>query len=157
MASADAWVPAAALLGWVWGSFLNQAVDRTPRRDGRGPALGWFRPARSVCLACGQGIAWHDNVPIVSWLVLRGRCRACGASIGLRTLAVEVAAPLLLAGLTARLVRLESGPGTLAAAAGMLSWLLVAVPALLERRRLSPAFLAVGAGLLAALGGLAWG
>jgi leader peptidase (prepilin peptidase)/N-methyltransferase len=55
-------------------------------------------PTRSACPSCGTLIAPRDNVPVVSWLVLRGRCRSCGAPIGPRYLVVELATAVLFAG-----------------------------------------------------------
>ena len=72
------------------GSFLNVVVARLPEKR------SLLRP-RSACLACGHEIAWHDNVPLVSYLVLRGRCRDCGARISFRYFAVELATALLVA------------------------------------------------------------
>lgn len=126
---------AAGLLGWVWGSFLNTVVDRTPRRDGSGPRLGWFTAPRSLCLACRTRIAWRDNIPVLSYLLLRGRCRACGALIGRRTLAVEAATPVAFLALAATLPPGMGAPWLLWAA-GAASAVILAVPLLLERRRL---------------------
>ena len=61
----------AALLGLIIGSFLNVVAWRLPR----GESL--VRP-RSKCPGCGELVKPYDNVPIVSWLALRGRCRGCG-------------------------------------------------------------------------------
>jgi leader peptidase (prepilin peptidase) / N-methyltransferase len=72
------------------GSFLNVVAARLP--EGR----SLVRP-RSACPRCGEEIAWYDNVPLVSYAVLRGRCRACGEPIGLRYPAVELATGLLVA------------------------------------------------------------
>jgi leader peptidase (prepilin peptidase)/N-methyltransferase len=72
------------------GSFLNVVVARLPERR------SLARP-RSACLSCGRELAWYDNVPVVSYLVLRGRCRGCGASIGVRYLAVELVTAVLVA------------------------------------------------------------
>jgi leader peptidase (prepilin peptidase) / N-methyltransferase len=72
------------------GSFLNVVVARLPEKR------SLVRP-RSACLSCGQELAWYDNVPVVSYLVLRGRCRSCGAPIGVRYVAVELATALLVA------------------------------------------------------------
>ncbi len=55
-------------------------------------------PKRSACPACGTLIAARDNVPVVSWLLLRGRCRQCGAAISPRYLVVEVVTAALFAG-----------------------------------------------------------
>ena len=73
----------AAAFGAVIGSFLNVVMWRLPR----GESL--VTPG-SRCLACEHRIAPYDNVPIVSWLVLRGRCRRCGARISPRYPAVEL-------------------------------------------------------------------
>jgi leader peptidase (prepilin peptidase)/N-methyltransferase len=62
------------LLGLVIGSFLNVCIYRLPRSE----SVTW--PA-SHCTSCGRTLAWYENVPLVSWLVLRGRCRTCGAAI----------------------------------------------------------------------------
>ena len=73
----------AGIVGAVVGSFLNVVILRLPR----GESL--VHP-RSRCPSCGTQIAEYDNVPIVSWLVLRGRCRHCGAPISPRYPVVEL-------------------------------------------------------------------
>jgi leader peptidase (prepilin peptidase) / N-methyltransferase len=84
-AAGIAFVPALAV-----GSFLNVVAARVPlRRSIASPG--------SACMECEAPIAWYDNVPVVSWLVLRGRCRNCGASISWRYPAVELATALLVA------------------------------------------------------------
>lgn len=70
------------LLGLLVGSFLNVVVHRLPR----GESL--VRP-RSRCPSCERQIAAYDNVPVVSWLVLRGRCRHCGAPVSARYPLIE--------------------------------------------------------------------
>lgn len=82
----------AAVLGSAVGSFANVVVYRSPR-DG----MSSLRPARSFCPSCRSGIAWFDNVPILSWIVLRGRCRSCRARISFRYPAVEVVMAALFA------------------------------------------------------------
>jgi leader peptidase (prepilin peptidase)/N-methyltransferase len=77
--------------GLALGSFLNVVAARLPERR------SIVRP-RSACPSCSTEIAWHDNIPVVSYLVLRGRCRTCGARIGLVYPAVELATAGLLAG-----------------------------------------------------------
>jgi leader peptidase (prepilin peptidase) / N-methyltransferase len=77
------------------GSFLNVVAARLPRRE------SLVRPG-SHCDACGTALAWHDNLPLVSYAVLRGRCRHCGAKYGLRHLIVELATAFLVAGVFAR-------------------------------------------------------
>ena len=70
------------LLGLCIGSFLNVVVYRLPRHE------SLVRPA-SHCPGCGVAIRWYDNIPVVSWLVLRGKCRACGTRISARYILVE--------------------------------------------------------------------
>lgn len=152
---------AVALLGLVLGSFLNQVVDRTPRRQGPGgggtrrgvpgpPAgVGLARPARSLCFRCGRRLPWYDNVPVLSWLLLRGRCRACGGAIGARTLLLEAATPAAFAAVWWLAAEADLAPVLAAALLAPLSWLLVLAPLLAERRRVSPGLLAVGLGCAA--------
>ncbi|HSE91950.1 MAG TPA: prepilin peptidase [Methylomirabilota bacterium] len=72
----------AALLGLVIGSFVNVVVARLPAgRSLWGP--------HSACLACGTPIAWHDNIPLLSFALLRGRCRTCGVAISPRYPIIE--------------------------------------------------------------------
>jgi leader peptidase (prepilin peptidase) / N-methyltransferase len=78
----------AALLGAAVGSFLNVCVYRWPAE------LSVMRP-RSRCPNCEQPIKWYDNVPVVSYLILRGRCRNCGAPISAQYPAVELAVALI--------------------------------------------------------------
>jgi leader peptidase (prepilin peptidase)/N-methyltransferase len=76
------------MFGLVLGSFLNVVVYRLPRHE------SLVRPG-SHCPSCGTGIHWYDNVPILSWLILKGRCRACGAAISPRYLVVEATTGVL--------------------------------------------------------------
>jgi leader peptidase (prepilin peptidase) / N-methyltransferase len=80
----------AGVLGLIIGSFLNVVAYRLPR----GESLS--RPA-SRCPGCDTPIKPYDNVPVLSWLLLRGRCRSCGTSIAWRYPLVELATGLLLA------------------------------------------------------------
>jgi leader peptidase (prepilin peptidase) / N-methyltransferase len=80
----------AGIVGAVVGSFLNVVIHRLPR----GESL--VHP-RSRCPSCGTQIAEYDNVPIVSWLVLRGRCRHCSAPISPRYPVVELLTALTFA------------------------------------------------------------
>ncbi len=73
----------AFLFGLLIGSFLNVCIHRWPR--GRSVV----RP-RSHCVRCRKIIAWYDNIPVVSYILLRGRCRHCGRRISLRYPAVEL-------------------------------------------------------------------
>jgi len=87
----------AGLFGAVIGSFLNVCILRW----GAEPKQSVVRPA-SHCPKCGRGLRWFDNVPIVSWLVLRGRCRGCGEAISVQYPLVELATALLWAALAWR-------------------------------------------------------
>ena len=83
--AAVAFVPGLAL-----GSFLNVVAARVPL----GRSI--VQPA-SACMSCGQTLAWYDNVPLASWLVLRGRCRHCGVSIPWKYPLVELVTAVLVA------------------------------------------------------------
>jgi leader peptidase (prepilin peptidase) / N-methyltransferase len=77
--------------GLALGSFLNVVAARVPLRR------SIVRPG-SACMSCGAQIAWYDNVPLLSYALLRGRCRACGSRISVRYPLVELATALLVAG-----------------------------------------------------------
>jgi leader peptidase (prepilin peptidase)/N-methyltransferase len=81
----------AVVPGLAVGSFLNVVAARLPERR------SIVFPG-SACGACATPIAWYDNVPVVSYLLLRGRCRSCGTRIGLIYPAVELTTAALLAG-----------------------------------------------------------
>jgi leader peptidase (prepilin peptidase) / N-methyltransferase len=72
-----------ALFGLMVGSFLNVCIYRLPRRE------SIVFPA-SHCATCGKPIAWYHNLPVVSWLVLRGRCASCGERISIVYPSVEL-------------------------------------------------------------------
>jgi leader peptidase (prepilin peptidase) / N-methyltransferase len=76
--------------GLALGSFLNVVAARVPRR------VSIVTPA-SACLACQAPIEWRDNIPLVSWVLLRGRCRNCATPISPLYPAVELATALLVA------------------------------------------------------------
>ena len=80
----------AAALGAVIGSFLNVCIYRLPR------SKSIVSPA-SACPSCGRALAWLDNIPILSFLVLRGRCRRCGAPIAVQYPLVEVLTAIMFA------------------------------------------------------------
>jgi leader peptidase (prepilin peptidase)/N-methyltransferase len=84
------WIFAAASVGLIVGSYLNVLVHRLPR------GISTVTPA-SHCPACGAAVRALDNIPVVSWLLLRGRCRDCGAPISFRYPLVEAATALLFA------------------------------------------------------------
>ncbi|MBI1953666.1 MAG: prepilin peptidase [Candidatus Omnitrophica bacterium] len=83
-------VSAVFLLGLVAGSFLNVCIWRLPAGE-------QVVKGRSHCRACGKTIPWHDNVPVLSFLALGGRCRFCKAGISWGYPATELATGLLLA------------------------------------------------------------
>jgi leader peptidase (prepilin peptidase)/N-methyltransferase len=84
-----------ALLGLCVGSFLNVVIYRVPRHES-------IVSPRSRCPSCSAPIKEYDNIPVISWLVLRGRCRNCHAAITPRYLVVELIGGALFAGLAAR-------------------------------------------------------
>ncbi len=78
------------LLGLLFGSFLNVCIVRVPQGE------SVVSPG-SRCVGCGHAVRWFDNVPVVSWFILRGRCRDCGMGIPWRYPAVEAATGLWFA------------------------------------------------------------
>ena len=116
MWAADLWLTGVAgAFGAILGSFLNVCVYRLPRDE------SVVRP-RSRCPSCGVMIAWYDNVPLVSWLVLRARCRHCGARISPMYPLVEATIALAWAAAAARL-----GPTPQALSAAVFVTLLVGI------------------------------
>ncbi len=112
--------------GLAVGSFLNVVAARLPL--GRSVV----KP-RSACMHCGTEIRSRDNVPVVSFLLLRGRCRDCGASISWRYPALELATAVLVAASV-----LKFGPSLHAAAAAVFCIALVVISATDIERRLVP-------------------
>lgn len=105
--------PVLALLGLCIGSFLNVVIHRMPLMLERGwklesaellgveakdigEPIGLAKP-RSRCPSCGHRIAWHENIPVLSWLWLRGRCSACKTRISARYPFVEILTGALFA------------------------------------------------------------
>jgi leader peptidase (prepilin peptidase) / N-methyltransferase len=118
VAPVGAVVAVAVIFGLIIGSFLNVAIYRVPR------GLSVIQP-RSFCPSCRTPIQPLDNVPVLSWLVLRGRCRRCGESISVRYPAVEAATAALF-GATAWALHGHWGvPGMCALAATMLVLVIV--------------------------------
>ncbi len=86
------------ILGASLASFCGVLAYRMPR------GLSALAP-RSACASCATFIAWYDNVPVASWLVLRGSCRACSARLPVALIAFEVAGAVVGAAATYALVR----------------------------------------------------
>jgi leader peptidase (prepilin peptidase)/N-methyltransferase len=85
-----------ALFGLAVGSFLNVVIYRVPRHES-------IVSPRSRCPSCSEPIKEYDNIPVLSWVLLRGRCRNCHAPISPRYLVVELIGGALFAGLAARM------------------------------------------------------
>lgn len=135
-ASPGLWASLCGLLGLLVGSFLNVVIHRLPQIMHRSwrqecrllldqepvdePPLSLARPA-SRCPHCAHAIAWYENIPVVSYLVLRGRCSACKARISVRYPAVE-----LLAAASAAMVAWTFGPTVFGVGAIVLTWGLIA-------------------------------
>ncbi|MFO8156450.1 MAG: prepilin peptidase [Pseudomonadota bacterium] len=160
----------AGLAGLLVGSFLNVVILRLP------PWLGhrmerecreWLEPEGtppvaedappgiahppSHCPRCGHGLSWYENIPVVSFLLLRGRCRHCGGAIAGQYPLVEIGAALLAMATVAVL-----GPGVEAVAVTALAWTLLALAVIDLREQLLPDALtlpALWAGLLLAAAG----
>ena len=128
---------AALALGLCIGSFLNVVIHRLPRMMERewqaqcaelaGAAPGPHAPynlvvPRSACPACGQPIAAWQNIPVLSWLALRGRCSGCRARISIKYPLVE-----LLSGIGAGYAAWRFGPGVAAVGAALFLWFTIAL------------------------------
>ena len=85
------WLVVTFILGSMIGSFLNVCIYRLPRD--KAP----WRPVRSYCPHCHETIAWYDNIPLVSYFLLRARCRHCGSPISARYVLVEFLTAALFA------------------------------------------------------------
>jgi leader peptidase (prepilin peptidase) / N-methyltransferase len=112
--------------GLALGSFVNVVAARVPLRR------SIVRPA-SACMSCGQELRWYDNVPLVSYAVLRGRCRRCGVRIPLLYPFVELLTAVLIAGCV-----LAFGLSAEAAVAAFFCAVLVAVSAIDLAHRIIP-------------------
>ena len=119
-------LPLVFVPGLAVGSFLGVVAARVPLRR------SIVRPG-SACMSCEEPIRWYDNVPVISYLLLRGRCRKCGIRIPPRDLAIELATALLLVACV-----LAFGLTIKAAAAGIACAALVVVSATDLERRIVP-------------------
>lgn len=111
------WVEAAIvfIFGLMWGSFANVVILRLPNGE------SVVRP-RSRCPKCSTAIKWYDNIPVVSWLILRGRCRQCETSISARYPLVE-----FLTGLVFALIYLKYGQSWITLEYIIFAWGLIVV------------------------------
>jgi leader peptidase (prepilin peptidase)/N-methyltransferase len=129
----------AGLLGLLFGSFANVVIWRVPRGE------SIVRPG-SHCPHCETPLAWYDNIPLASWLVLRGHCRTCDAAIPARYPLVELASGVLFSGAA---LAFSSPPQALVAA--IFFWLLLVLSAIdLDHMRLPNVLVAILAGIGAA-------
>ncbi|MGA0585907.1 prepilin peptidase [Dyella sp. KRB-257] len=143
------WIGVAAVLGLLVGSFLNVVILRLPARL----EAMWRREAHDVldlqadpielppgivrepshCPHCRHRLAAHDNIPLLGWLLLKGRCRYCNASISIQYPLVE-----LLSGLCSAAIVWRFGIGWTAAAGLLFTWMLIALSGIDFRTQLLP-------------------
>lgn len=129
-----------ALVGAALGSFLNVCLYRWPAGE------SVIRP-RSRCPGCGAPVAWYDNLPVLSWVLLRGRCRSCGQRISIRYPLVEAAVALIWLGSA-----LWFGPSLEAVRGAAFLTLLLGIAIIDAQHRIIPdQFSLVGTGLGLAL------
>jgi leader peptidase (prepilin peptidase)/N-methyltransferase len=138
-------VAGCGLLGLLVGSFVNVLVYRVPRKE------SIIRP-RSRCVSCGSQVRGLDNVPVVSWLLLRGRCRTCAERISPRYPVVELVTGLVFAALAARFGSDPALPAFLALATGLLAISAIDVEHFIIPNRIVYPTLFVSAGLLVVAG-----
>jgi leader peptidase (prepilin peptidase) / N-methyltransferase len=110
----------AFVLGLVFGSFGNVVIHRVPADE------SVVRPP-SACPGCGTPISPRDNIPVVSWLILRGRCRSCGEPISARYPAVELTSGLLFAAVAARFLLVEPADPWALPGFWLLAWALLCI------------------------------
>ncbi len=142
-----AWAVLAGLLGLAIGSFLNVVIYRVPE------GISVVSPP-SRCPNCGREIRNRHNIPVVGWLVLRGKCADCGAPISPRYPLVEAATGILFAALTALLIPAGLGwavPAYLVIAAAVVTLGMIAVDRHPAPRAIAvPCYVAVAVLLLVA-------
>lgn len=139
-------VGACGLVGLAVGSFLNVVIYRVPLGE------SVVRP-RSHCPACGAPIRDRDNIPVLSWLLLRGHCRDCGVAISPRYLYVELLTGCLFAGAAARIGWSWDLPAYLAVIGALVALSFIDLERmLLPKRVVYPSLLIVTALFLVAAG-----
>lgn len=130
----------AGVFGLIFGSFANVVIWRLPRGES-------LSSPGSHCPACDSPIEWRDNIPVLSWLLLRGRCRRCGVQISPRYAVVEIMSAVLW-----MLAALAFGPTVRAGFAIAFFYLLLILSVIdIETRRL-PNVLVATVGLIAVMG-----
>jgi leader peptidase (prepilin peptidase) / N-methyltransferase len=134
------WYPwaVAGLFGALLGSFLNVVIHRLPLGES-------VVTPRSRCPGCSTPIAWYDNVPVLSWLLLRGRCRACARPISVQYPLIELVTALLWLAAIARF-----GVGVEGLRSAIFLTLLLAIAIIDARHFIIPDHLSLG-GLAAGL------
>ncbi len=130
-----------ALWGLAIGSFLNVVIYRVPRHES-------IVSPPSACPTCGAPIRKRDNIPVLSWLVLRGRCRDCHSPISARYPLVELATAALFAAVAARLGFNWDLPAFLVLFAGLLALACIDLELLILPKLIVYPTLALVAGLL---------
>ena len=135
-------VLACVLLGLAVGSFLNVVIYRVPRKES-------VVAPRSRCPGCGTELAARDNVPVLSWLVLRGKCRTCKMPISVRYPIIEILCALLFAAMALRFPDDWALPAFLVLAAALLAGSAIDIELQLLPNRLVVPALAMTAPLLA--------
>jgi leader peptidase (prepilin peptidase) / N-methyltransferase len=138
-------IAAFIVAGLLIGSFLNVVIARVPERR------SLIQPG-STCPGCGAAIEWYDNIPILSFLALRGRCRACGTPIPWRYPIVEAVTAALFGAAAFRF-----GPMPEAVVAAALLAVLVALTAIDLEHQIIPDVISLPAILAGALANLATG
>jgi len=143
-----AWVATVACLGLIVGSFLNVVIHRLPimlerewqshcadLKGGQTPATEPYNLVvpRSRCPHCGHAIGAFENIPVLSYLLLRGRCRACKARISIRYLLIEI-----ISGILSGWLAWHFGFGWPALGALLLTWALLALAAIDLDKQLLP-------------------
>ena len=137
----------AGIVGLLVGSFLNVVVYRLPL------GLSISRP-RSFCPTCDRQLEWWENIPVVSWLALRGRCHTCHEPISARYPLVELSTGVSFALVTLAFEPSWDGAGYCVWAATLLSIVLIDIGGARSPLRLMA--VGTGAGLAALLGASAW-
>ena len=130
------WEIAAFIGGACIGSFLNVVIHRTPRR------LSVIAPG-SRCPECGMPVRWYDNIPLISWFILLGHCRDCGAPFSIRYALVELVTAILTWGVVH-----VHGAGIESALYLLLTWGLIAATFIDLDHQIIPDEISVGGAVL---------